>query len=122
MAVYRDALVDRFANPRIRHLLAQIAADGSQKLPLRVLPIVRLERAEGRLPEGALRVLAAWVNHLRGAGAPVKDIAAGHIVDLARGPLGQAVRAVLNYLDTRLATDGAVVDTVAALCIELADP
>ena len=122
VAAYRDALVDRFANPRIRHLLAQIAADGSQKLPLRVLPIVRLERAEGRLPEGALRVLAAWVNHLRGAGAPVKDIAAGHIVDLARGPLGQAIRAVLNYLDTRLATDGAVVDTVAALCTELADP
>ena len=44
VADYRDALLDRFANPRIRHLLAQIAADGSQKLPVRVLPVVRAER------------------------------------------------------------------------------
>ena len=42
------------------------------------------ERAQGRLPVGALRVLAAWVNHLRGAGAPVKDAAAEQVVALAR--------------------------------------
>ena len=45
---------------------------------------VRLERAEGRLPVGALRVVAAWINHLRGAGAPVKDAAADQVVALAR--------------------------------------
>jgi len=27
-AGYRDALLERFGNPRIKHLLAQIAADG----------------------------------------------------------------------------------------------
>ena len=57
-------------------MLAQIAADGSQKLPIRVLPVLRGERAAGRMPTGALRVLAAWINHLRGAGAPVKDAGA----------------------------------------------
>ncbi|MFD0823808.1 mannitol dehydrogenase family protein, partial [Micromonospora zhanjiangensis] len=36
VAAYRAALLRRFANPRIRHLLAQIAADGSQKLPIRL--------------------------------------------------------------------------------------
>ena len=38
VAAYREALLERFANPRIRHLLAQIAADGSQKIPVRILP------------------------------------------------------------------------------------
>ena len=59
VADYRDALLERFANPRIRHLLAQIAADGSQKLPVRILPTIRHERAEGRLPLGALRALSS---------------------------------------------------------------
>ena len=44
VAAYRAALLERFANPRIRHRLAQIAADGSQKLPVRVLPVLRAER------------------------------------------------------------------------------
>ncbi len=50
VAAYRAALVDRFANPRIRHRLDQIAADGSQKLPVRILPVLRRERAAGRVP------------------------------------------------------------------------
>ena len=81
---YRDALLDRFANPRMRHRLAQIAADGSQKLPVRVLPVLRAERAAGRLPGGAARVLAAWICHLRGLGVPVDDVRADQMV-AARG-------------------------------------
>ena len=73
---YRDALLERFANPRMHHRLAQIAADGSQKLPVRILPVLRRERSAGRMPEGAARALAAWVMHLRGAGAPVDDVRA----------------------------------------------
>jgi fructuronate reductase len=74
---YRAALLDRFANPRIRHTLAQIAADGSQKVPIRVLPVLRGERQAGRMPPGAVRILVAWIAHLRGAGAPVNDAGAG---------------------------------------------
>ncbi len=118
-AAYREALQERFANPRIRHLLAQIATDGSQKLPVRVLPTVRLERARGRLPIGALRVVAAWVNHLRGAGAPVQDAAAAQVVPLAARPLDDAVRAVLEYLDADLAGDADVVAAVVDLSTEL---
>ena len=56
VAAYRGALLDRFANPRMHHRLAQIAADGSQKLPVRILPTLRRERAAGRRPSGAARV------------------------------------------------------------------
>lgn len=119
LTAYRDALLERFANPRIRHQLAQIAADGSLKLPVRILPVLRRERAQGRLPVGAARVLAAWVNHLRGAGAPVKDVAAAQVTALARGPLTQAVPAVLVFLDPALAGDRELADTVIELCLEL---
>ncbi|MEU4658724.1 mannitol dehydrogenase family protein, partial [Streptomyces sp. NPDC023723] len=87
VAAYQDALLARFANPRIRHTLAQIAADGSQKLPVRVLPTVRAERARGRVPQAAARVIAAWLLHLRGASAPVRDAAAGAACAAAGGRL-----------------------------------
>lgn len=119
VAAYREALVERFANPRIKHLLAQIAADGSQKLPVRILPTIRRERAQGRLPVAALRPLAAWVNHLRGAGAPVKDAAAETVIALAAGPLPEAVRAIVGYLDNDLASDTEVVTAVLHLSREL---
>jgi fructuronate reductase len=106
---YRAALVDRFGNPRMRHLLAQIAADGSQKIPIRVLPVVRAERAAGRLPTGGARILAAWIAHLRGAGAPVDDAAAGPYRDRA----GSA-RNVLALLAPDLATDAELLDAIDA--------
>jgi fructuronate reductase len=112
LAAYRAALLDRFANPRIRYLLAQIATDGSQKLPVRILPTLRRERAAGRTPAGATLVLGAWVAHLRGAGTPVVDVRAGEIVPLAGGSLPDAVRRVLTYLDPTLGADPDVISAV----------
>jgi fructuronate reductase len=114
VAAYRGALLDRFTNPRMHHRLAQIAADGSQKLPVRILPTLRRERAAGRLPSGTVRVLAGWVCHLRGAGAPVSDARADQVVPLADGPLPQAVPRVLGALDPALADDGELVAAVVA--------
>ena len=111
---YRAALLERFGNPRIRHALAQIAADGSQKLPVRILPVLRRERAAGRMPEGAVRVLAAWLAHLRGFGAPVRDAGAEPLLPTARGPLPDAVRGVLAALDPALGGDAALAAAVLA--------
>src|SRR5699024_9812985 len=61
IAAYREALRERFANPRMRDVLARIAMDGSQKLPGRHVPVVRTERAAGRLPAGAGVAVSAWV-------------------------------------------------------------
>jgi fructuronate reductase len=122
LADYRAALLHRFANPRIEHRLAQIAADGSQKLPIRVLPVLRTERAQGRLPTGALRILAAWVAHLRGDGAPVQDAAATTVVEAASGPLDEAVRRVLAYLDPALAADTDLTTAVTELTAQPSPP
>lgn len=120
VAAYQAALLDRFANARIRHLLAQIAADGSQKLPIRIVPALRAERAAGRLPTGATRVVAAWICHLRGHGAPVDDARADDVVPLAAGPLPEAVRRVLAWLDPALGDDVDVTAAVADQSSELA--
>jgi fructuronate reductase len=114
VAAYRHALLDRFGNPRMHHRLDQIAADGFQKLPVRILPTLRQERATGRLPHGAARVLAAWMCHLRGAGAPVNDARADQVVPLAAGPLPEAVPRVLAALDPALTDDEDLVAAVLA--------
>ena len=115
LGAYRAALLRRFANPRMHHRLDQIAADGSQKLPVRILPTLRLERAAGgRLPQGAVRALAAWIGHLRGAGVPVVDAHADQVVPLATGRLPEAVPRVLAALDPALADDHELVAAVLA--------
>lgn len=59
------ALRERFTNPRIRHNLAQIAGDGSQKLPNRTLGIYRARRKAGLpLDPGTPATLAGWLIHL----------------------------------------------------------
>lgn len=117
LTAYRGALLERFGNPRMRHLLAQIAADGSQKLPVRVLPVLRAER--DRMPTGAVRVLAAWFGHLRGHGVPVDDPAAAALTEAAGGPPADAVRRVLGALDPALADDAELCRAVLELHAEL---
>ncbi len=58
---YLGQLHERFANPRMRHQLAQIAGDGSQKLPQRLLPAARDLVAAGRAPVAIATVIAAWI-------------------------------------------------------------
>lgn len=116
---YRGALLERFAHPRIRHALAQIATGGSQKLPVRILPVLRRERARGRLPEGGVRVLAAWVLHLAGTGAPVRDVRADELRPLASGRLADAVPRVLAALDPALGDDAPLVAAVATSAADL---
>jgi fructuronate reductase len=120
IAAYRAALLERFDNARMHDRLDRIAMDGSQKLPIRIVPVLRAERAAGRMPEGATRALAAWVCHLRGLGAPVNDARADEVVPLADGPLEDAVPRVLERLEPALAGDGEVVATVLEQSRQLA--
>lgn len=105
IASYQAALLARFRNARMRDRLDRVAADGSQKLPVRVVPVLRAERAAGRLPAAASLILAAWICHLRGFGAPVNDARADELMPLADGQLAVAVRRVLGWLAAELAGD-----------------
>jgi fructuronate reductase len=52
-------MVERFANPRIRHRLRQIATGAEDKIPLRLVAPARELRAAGREPVLIERVIAA---------------------------------------------------------------
>lgn len=99
LAGYRTALLRRFAIQELRHRLVQIAADGSHKLPLRVVPIVAAERRAGRDAAAGALTIAAWTAHLRGWGEPVSDAGAQSLRTAVRGvPAIEAVHRVLDML------------------------
>lgn len=119
ITAYRIALTARFSNPRMGHRLDQIAFDGSQKLPIRILPVLRREAAAGRILPGAARPVAAWICHLRGLGAALTDTRADEFVPLAAGPLAEAVPRVIEALDPVLAADSSVGAAVLDQTLEL---
>jgi fructuronate reductase len=62
---YIEAVLRRFRNPALRHLLSQIAWDGSQKLPFRIFGTV-LDAIEARRPLARLCMpIAAWFHFVR---------------------------------------------------------
>jgi fructuronate reductase len=70
---YANELFLRFANPALQHRLAQIAMDGSQKIPQRWLPTLAHHQRQGRQCFAILTALAAWLRHIRGDNGKVDD-------------------------------------------------
>ena len=66
VAGYQAALLERFANPAIKHKTWQIAMDGSQKLPQRLLGSVRDNLAAGRPVRHLALAVAAWMRYAGG--------------------------------------------------------
>jgi fructuronate reductase len=65
LAAYRQSILQRFESPAIRHQLAQIAWDGSQKLPIRLLGTIG-DAIRGRRPFARLALAAsAWMHFIR---------------------------------------------------------
>lgn len=67
----------RFANPRIRHRLAQISMDGAHKLPVRIVPVLEHALAAGRGADAAASAVAAWAVHGRHTAAEIDAVLAG---------------------------------------------
>jgi len=65
VGAYIEAVLRRFRNPEIRHLLSQIAWDGSQKLPNRLFGLVQEAVSAGRSVERPATIIAAWLRFLR---------------------------------------------------------
>ena len=85
---YAAALKARYANPAIRHRTWQIAMDGSQKLPQRILGTLSENISAGRPSPGLCLAVAAWIRYIGGvdeAGQPfeVKDPLSQHLRTLS---------------------------------------
>jgi fructuronate reductase len=85
---YRDQLLDRFANPALKHRTWQIAMDGSQKLPQRLLGTIRDHITAGTSYTRLALGVAAWMRYVTGIdekGQPidVKDPLASRFKSIA---------------------------------------
>ncbi len=90
MPAYCRALLARFANPALRHRTAQIAMDGSQKLPQRLFaPALARVRVGQDVPRIALGI-AAWLRFLQGR---ADDRSTLHVDDPKAETLTRAARA-----------------------------
>jgi len=87
---YGRAILERFRNPAIHHKLSQIAWDGSQKLPYRLLDTVTEAVAAGRPLARLALPIAAWMRFIERRCADGMDI-----VD----PLADRLRACAGETD-----------------------
>ncbi|MCB2099623.1 MAG: mannitol dehydrogenase family protein [Rhodobacterales bacterium] len=89
LAAYCGQLFDRYANPAIRHRTWQIAMDGSQKLPQRILATLDDSLAAGRVAPGLMLAVAGWMRYVGGVDEN------GRPIDV-RDPLADRLRALCD--------------------------
>jgi fructuronate reductase len=100
---YRDALLARFANPALKHRTYQIAMDGTQKLPQRLLGTIR-DRLQHGQPINRLALgVAAWMRYITGIaedGAPidVQDPMAKRLRNIADSAKNEPIRLTVGLL------------------------
>jgi fructuronate reductase len=104
-ADYARDLRNRFANPALAHRLAQIAMDGSQKLPQRLVETITESHAAGRDAIAAATGIGAWLRHL--TGRHVNDPLSATLVPLALAAGNDSARLV----DSLCAVDAIFGDT-----------
>jgi fructuronate reductase len=100
LAAYRKSILRRFENPAMRHQLAQIAWDGSQKLPIRILGTIADALRAGR-PVGRLTVpIAAWMHFVRARardGVAIVDPLATQLAAVGLQAAGDASRDLQSF-------------------------
>ncbi|MEM9522897.1 MAG: mannitol dehydrogenase family protein [Pseudomonadota bacterium] len=71
---YCMTLMTRYRDSSIRHRTWQIAMDGSQKLPQRLLGTISDNLAAGHLPEGLCLAVSGWMRYVGGIDERGNDI------------------------------------------------
>lgn len=103
---YSQDILQRFRNPAIRHLLSQIAWDGSQKIPMRILPIVQQNLIEGRSVALLCHALASWMHFVR-----LQFAKGENVVD----PLAAQLKKVTDSCNGKAHNDTALFLTMTAI-------
>ncbi|MFI6072293.1 mannitol dehydrogenase family protein [Actinoplanes sp. NPDC051343] len=122
---YGESALTRFANPAMGHRTLQVAMDGSQKLPQRILHTLMDRRAAGGVPRWGALVVAAWMRFVQGTAddgrsLPLDDPLAPDIrARLAAAPstpegVVEALLGLNTVFDPALAAD----DVVRSLLVE----
>ena len=106
VAAYKRALMERYANPALRHRTWQICMDGSQKLPQRLLGSIRDRLAAGAPINRLVMGIAGWMRYVTGIdeqGKPidVRDPLSARLRSIADGAGLVAERLAPALLDVR---------------------
>jgi fructuronate reductase len=97
---YISAVLARFRNPGIRHLLSQIAWDGSKKLPVRLVVTIGEAMRAGRPIHRFLIPIAAWMRFIMRqakAGVPIVDPDAVRLASIGSACSGDARADLLRF-------------------------
>jgi fructuronate reductase len=121
---YGARLLERFANPALRHRLLQIAMDGSRKLPQRLVATLRCARRAGLPHDTLLLAVAAWMRFCAGrddAGGelPLDDPLAARLRAIAQTP-GEALQTVRAMLAIDAVFGDAAADATLAQALAAA--
>jgi fructuronate reductase len=98
---YIESILKRFRNPALRHLLSQIAWDGSQKLPFRLFGTIRETLEAGRSIERLCLPVAAWFHFIRRKAAKrelATDPLAPKLLEIGTACTGEAKADVRAFL------------------------
>lgn len=123
VATYVQALLERFRNPAIDHRLSQIAWDGSQKLPIRILATVADVLAADAPVERLAVPVAAWMRFVvrqSGAAIVLTDPLAASLAKIGKACGGDPAQDTARFLALEavfppaLAADARFAEAVAA--------
>jgi len=89
VAAYKRALLERYANPALRHRTWQICMDGSQKLPQRLLGSIRDRLGAGASIDRLVMGVAGWMRYVTGIDEEGKPID-------VRDPLSARLRTIAD--------------------------
>ncbi|MFF5227762.1 mannitol dehydrogenase family protein [Dactylosporangium sp. NPDC000521] len=81
---YQESILRRFADPALGHRTVQVAADGSLKLPIRLLGTARDRLTAGHTPQWTALAVAAWMVYVA-TRQPVEDPQATALAAAAAG-------------------------------------
>jgi fructuronate reductase len=101
---YCAQLMTRFRNPTLPHRTQQIAMDGSQKIPQRLLNTVRDRLAGGGSIAHLTLAIAGWIRYANGTDEQgrsivVSDPMAATFADVAAAAAGDPARIAAGFLD-----------------------
>jgi fructuronate reductase len=104
LRAYGAQLILRFRNPALPHRTQQIAMDGSQKLPQRLLATVRERLAGGGSIAHLALAIAGWIRYASGTdehGKPivVSDPLSAKFAAVAAAARGNAAHVADGFLD-----------------------
>jgi mannitol 2-dehydrogenase len=74
LVAYKALIIERFSNPEVADTVRRLALDGSNRQPKFILPSIRANLAQGRMPEGLILESALWCRYCFGTDEKGNDI------------------------------------------------